>query len=154
MFAATLPAYCRQYAGNIAAGAEQNFAFTLAFLLNWCNHYMKSFEISCVKLLTEQNFDFFRKKKHFLSFDFFWIFKKFSGKECLPAVCRHIAGNMPANSRKNNWKIIAGILPAICRQTAGKLLKKKHFGKKIEKLKNFHEFVFFSNETFFSKNLT
>ena len=87
---------------------------------------MKSSEISYVKLLTEQNFDFFRKKKHFLSFDFFWILKFFSGKECLPAVCRHIAG---------------------------KLLK-KFFGKKIEKLKTFHEFVFFSNESFFSKNLT
>ena len=32
--AAILPAYYRQYAGNIAAGAKENFAFTNGFLVN------------------------------------------------------------------------------------------------------------------------
>ena len=136
-----LPRHCRQYAGNIAAGAKQNFAFTLTFLLNWCNHYMKSSEISCVKLLTKQNFDFFRKKKHFLSFDVFWIFKIFFWKTMF-------AGNMPANSRKNNWKIIAGILPAICQHTAGKLLK-KFFWKKNRKIKKFSWVCIFFKWNFF-----
>ena len=36
---AILPAYCRQYAGNIAEMAEGKFAFEIGFLLKFLNQW-------------------------------------------------------------------------------------------------------------------
>ena len=118
---------------------KENFAFTIHFLQNWCADDVKNSETPYVKLLTEQNFDFFVKKEYFFIFYIFWSLEFFSGKIML-------AGHWPANSWKNNWKMLAGLWPAKC--------PKKFFGKKIKIFKNFHEFWFFSAETFFSKNFS
>ena len=138
--------FCRPYgrplAGQLANRLLKNFAFTIHFLQNWCADYLKNSERPYVKLLTRRNFDFLWKKEYFLIFYIFWSLQFFSGKIML-------AGQWPANSWKNNWKMLVGQQPAISRPNA-----KKNFCKKIKIFKNFHEFWFFSLESFFSKNFS
>ena len=92
---------------------------------NWLKFLLK-------KLSTEKNQNSWKFLKIFIFFP-----KIFFG---------HLAGHWPANSWKNNWKMLAGHRPAKC--------PKKIFGKKIKNFKNFHQFWFFSAESFFSKNFS
>ena len=78
-------------AGQLADGLLKNFAFRIHYLQNWCADDVKNSETPYVKLLTEQNFDFFVKKEYFFIFYIFWSLEFFSGKIMLaglwPAKC-------------------------------------------------------------------
>ena len=116
---------------------KENFAFTIHFLQNWCADDVKNSETPYVKLLTEQNFDFFVKKEYFFIFYIFWSLEFFSGKIML-------ADLWPAVGRPTHEKIIEKCWPAKC--------PKNFFGKKNKNFKKFSRILIFSTETFFSKN--
>ena len=111
--------------GNIAGKIQKKFCFQDWLFIKLIQFLASDFQKLICQMFIRTKSGFFLKKKEYLNFSIFGGYQDFFRK-------MKFAGNMPA----------------YCRQTA-----KKFFGKKIKNLKNVHEFVFFSIETFFSKNL-
>ena len=86
IFKSSFENVCRQYAGNIADKAEENFAFEIEFLLKLPDQPSEKSKIPFVNFLSEQNFDFCGKEKIFSTFEIFLTWKFFFQKKSLPAI--------------------------------------------------------------------
>ena len=103
--------FCRPYGRPIGRWTLKKFCFYNSFsaeLMRWLSEKFR--KIIC-QTSNKTEFWFFLKKEYFLEFGIF------SGKIML-------AGQWPANSWKNKWKILAGHRPAKC--------SKNFLEKKIE----------------------
>ena len=110
-------------------------------------------EISCSNIANYVKFllkkvSFEKNTNSWKFFNFSIFFPKCFFFSSLPAVCRHIAGNMPAMIFQLFFREFAGILPAICRHTAGKHSFPENF-LKIQKKSKLKKCFFFRKKSKF-----